>query len=111
MAKDCLRKEREGKEYDIRFRRVRHRVLRLFGCVLTFCAYEEAHWRALERARLEFRSVGGIGGRRPHRSEEHTSELQSRLHLVCRLLLEKKKNIVIQCTTICHHHYRYSHER
>src|SRR2546422_5613537 len=27
------------------------------------------------------------------RSEEHTSELQSRLHLVCRLLLEKKKNI------------------
>src|SRR2546422_5811778 len=29
--------------------------------------------------------------RRRHRSEEHTSELQSRLHLVCRLLLEKKK--------------------
>src|SRR3989449_6391062 len=28
------------------------------------------------------------------RSEEHTSELQSRLHLVCRLLLEKKKNIM-----------------
>src|SRR2546422_6988744 len=31
------------------------------------------------------------------RSEEHTSELQSRLHLVCRLLLEKKKNN-IHCT-------------
>src|SRR2546429_7384099 len=29
---------------------------------------------------------------RTKRSEEHTSELQSRLHLVCRLLLEKKKN-------------------
>src|SRR2546422_5711365 len=28
------------------------------------------------------------------RSEEHTSELQSRLHLVCRLLLEKKKNTI-----------------
>src|SRR5690554_7194541 len=28
------------------------------------------------------------------RSEEHTSELQSRPHLVCRLLLEKKKNII-----------------
>src|SRR5205809_4036196 len=28
---------------------------------------------------------------RHHRSEEHTSELQSRLHLVCRLMLEKKK--------------------
>src|SRR2546422_10178734 len=31
------------------------------------------------------------GGRIILRSEEHTSELQSRLHLVCRLLLEKKK--------------------
>src|SRR2546422_6531537 len=30
------------------------------------------------------------------RSEEHTSELQSRLHLVCRLLLEKKKKKIIQ---------------
>src|SRR2546422_5119430 len=30
-------------------------------------------------------------GARARRSEEHTSELQSRLHLVCRLLLEKKK--------------------
>src|SRR2546429_7170977 len=29
-----------------------------------------------------------------YRSEEHTSELQSRLHLVCRLLLEKKKKLV-----------------
>src|SRR2546422_6655259 len=29
------------------------------------------------------------------RSEEHTSELQSRLHLVCRLLLEKKKRIML----------------
>src|SRR2546422_7130346 len=31
--------------------------------------------------------------RRDLRSEEHTSELQSRLHLVCRLLLEKKKTV------------------
>src|SRR3712207_8368756 len=31
-------------------------------------------------------------GRRLGRSEEHTSELQSRQYLVCRLLLEKKKN-------------------
>src|SRR5215813_14408334 len=47
-----------------------------------------------------FRSRGGDApcaprtrGRtgRPRRSEEHTSELQSRPHLVCRLLLEKKK--------------------
>src|SRR2546422_8623021 len=32
-----------------------------------------------------------LGLSRRRRSEEHTSELQSRLHLVCRLLLEKKK--------------------
>src|SRR5206468_8273386 len=41
--------------------------------------------RAAERLRLP-------RGRRPLRSEEHTSELQSRSDLVCRLLLEKKKN-------------------
>src|SRR2546422_6264864 len=37
----------------------------------------------------------GRSGRRGGggRSEEHTSELQSRLHLVCRLLLEKKKGL------------------
>src|SRR2546422_8165821 len=48
----------------------------------------------------EGRGVGRGARRRGHRhararvlrSEEHTSELQSRLHLVCRLLLEKKKN-------------------
>src|SRR2546429_7142253 len=37
------------------------------------------------------------------RSEEHTSELQSRLHLVCRLLLEKKKNTTTQYYTILIH--------
>src|SRR2546429_5030787 len=34
----------------------------------------------------------------PDRSEEHTSELQSRLHLVCRLLLEKKKKQRHNCS-------------
>src|SRR5260370_9643036 len=34
---------------------------------------------------------GGVGTERTVRSEEHTSELQSHLNLVCRLLLEKKK--------------------
>src|SRR5712675_3480793 len=34
---------------------------------------------------------GDVGRLRGQRSEEHTSELQSRLHLVCRLRLEKKK--------------------
>src|SRR5687768_828778 len=36
-------------------------------------------------------AVSGPGAENLCRSEEHTSELQSRLHLVCRLLLEKKK--------------------
>src|SRR2546429_2528655 len=41
-------------------------------------------------ARKEFRVTHGRMAEY-RRSEEHTSELQSRLHLVCRLLLEKKK--------------------
>src|SRR2546429_6678100 len=36
---------------------------------------------------------------RLRRSEEHTSELQSRLHLVCRLLLEKKKTQITHITS------------
>src|SRR2546429_4241768 len=50
------------------------------------------------RVHIQGRGVGNVVGRdiQRHwcvdsRSEEHTSELQSRLHLVCRLLLEKKK--------------------
>src|SRR2546422_6409584 len=42
----------------------------------------------LKKWEISFR---GTHRSRPDRSEEHTSELQSRLHLVCRLLLEKKK--------------------
>src|SRR3712207_6853111 len=38
-------------------------------------------------------TAGAFTLRRCSRSEEHTSELQSRQYLVCRLLLEKKKNI------------------
>src|SRR2546422_6174012 len=37
------------------------------------------------------RQAGHLPTAPPRRSEEHTSELQSRLHIVCRLLLEKKK--------------------
>src|SRR5439155_6638763 len=42
----------------------------------------------------------GVRGTAPGRSEEHTSELQSRGHLVCRLLLEKKKNQFGLCDEI-----------
>src|SRR3712207_7833401 len=51
----------------------------------------------LERRRPPAGGGGGqrarSGGARAFRSEEHTSELQSRQYLVCRLLLEKKKKI------------------
>src|SRR2546422_1839964 len=51
-------------------------------------------WPARRRRRAaaaRHRSAGTWRCRAAARSEEHTSELQSRLHLVCRLLLEKKK--------------------
>src|SRR2546422_7939027 len=72
-------------------------LLKLIGCICR----PPGRWHL-------FRSGTGQNGSRPgysetaglltrrvamgrKRSEEHTSELQSRLHLVCRLLLEKKK--------------------
>src|SRR3712207_8833339 len=49
--------------------------------------------RVSERAAREIRPRRtAVRHRRSRRSEEHTSELQSRQYLVCRLLLEKKKN-------------------
>src|SRR5690625_5423101 len=71
--------------------------------------YDQFSWTAkssefIEQKQLKWGSLlfhlgvipvffGHVAGRRiPGRSEEHTSELQSRGHLVCRLLLEKKKN-------------------
>src|SRR5689334_24829287 len=47
-------------------------------------------WVLLVRSLFGF----GLRLRRRTRSEEHTSELQSQFHLVCRLLLEKKKSII-----------------
>src|SRR3712207_6994857 len=47
--------------------------------------------RPVARARLGRRVRGVAGADEAVRSEEHTSELQSRQYLVCRLLLEKKK--------------------
>src|SRR5256885_10236924 len=45
------------------------------------------------------------------RSEEHTSELQSPCNLVCRLLLEKKKNNVKSETPVLTRRHSYSHTR
>src|SRR2546429_6202909 len=49
--------------------------------------------------RTKLRQRAGLTLRLPGiaRSEEHTSELQSRLHLVCRLLLEKKNSMQLPC--------------
>src|SRR3712207_8746079 len=51
---------------------------------------------ARRSAQLEVRGDPAVlaSGVQVGRSEEHTSELQSRQYLVCRLLLEKKKNII-----------------
>src|SRR2546422_6286785 len=51
-----------------------------------------------ERTRRRITEFIDLWQARGARSEEHTSELQSRLHLVCRLLLGKKKNtVLIEC--------------
>src|SRR5687768_12037506 len=61
--------------------------------VASFCGYTP-QYKGLEALHRELRGKGFNVLGFP-RSEEHTSELQSRLHLVCRLLLEKKKKIYI----------------
>src|SRR4051794_41677593 len=50
------------------------------------------------------RSSSATAGSRSTRSEEHTSELQSPVHLVCRLLLEKKKNATFTQRPVPRHH-------
>src|SRR5699024_12765419 len=59
-------------------RRPNHRPV---GRIHRRSQWGNSHLKHSTRLRCEF----------PHRSEEHTSELQSRFDLVCRLLLEKKK--------------------
>src|SRR2546422_5821810 len=56
---------------------------------LPICAAGAPDAAAAGHAQTPPSAEAGVGTSR--RSEEHTSELQSRLHLVCRLLLEKKK--------------------
>src|SRR2546429_5205743 len=81
----------------------------IFSCVRSF-----SPWLRSKRRRGKFTlnpmywSIGGLRPTsKPRRSEEHTSELQSRLHLVCRLLLEKKK-IEIIVYIYCGHIYSMS---
>src|SRR2546422_1975480 len=60
----------------------------LFRSRLDRVRYDAAYRAARARFENAKRTLERL---EPLRSEEHTSELQSRLHLVCRLLLEKKK--------------------
>src|SRR5690349_23149943 len=63
----------------------RHAVLERAGAARADAVHEEGEGH-------ELAALGGaVAGQRGDRSEEHTSELQSRRDLVCRLLLEKKK--------------------
>src|SRR2546430_9517856 len=72
----------------------------------SFC-FAHALWhgpiaRSFRRLRSALARMRGVRSRF-ERSEEHTSELQSQSNLVCRLLLEKKKNNTspLTCTTAC----------
>src|SRR3989442_5915176 len=67
----------------------------LFPYTTLFRSIAAAHCRTGKVANVKSKTVPkGRDGLRLHvRSEEHTSELQSRPHLVCRLLLEKKKKL------------------
>src|SRR5690625_6070229 len=59
------------------------------------------HIEALTPSKLNSQLLNVYCLKRQHsRSEEHTSELQSRGHLVCRLLLEKKKTSIRQTCTL-----------
>src|SRR3712207_8260135 len=60
--------------------------------------------RERRRRRRCARAAAAAARRRPARSEEHTSELQSRQYLVCRLLLEKKKKQINQPTKVTVQH-------
>src|SRR2546422_7738354 len=74
--------------YTTLFRSQRRASARLHPRQPTFSAAQSAF------ASTRLHRATSANGTRPsavNRSEEHTSELQSRLHLVCRLLLEKKK--------------------
>src|SRR3712207_9361875 len=60
-------------------------------------AVDERDGQPVDLGLADVREVGVLDPlAREVRSEEHTSELQSRQYLVCRLLLEKKKKIIVQ---------------
>src|SRR5947209_11135039 len=93
-GKICEHKSDAGKWLDIH--RTAHRLGLKTNCTMLYGHIENAYHRIdhLLRLRELQDETGGFQTFIPlaFRSEEHTSELQSRQYLVCRLLLEKKKN-------------------
>src|SRR3712207_7128605 len=77
-----------------------HDALPISGAVVSFCGVVRDHDGGRAVTELEYvghptatEVITEIAEEFTARSEEHTSELQSRQYLVCRLLLEKKKNV------------------
>src|SRR5205809_4398112 len=80
--------------YTTLFRSLRHTHtshLLADGVPLPVVSARLGHSSVRVTAEIYSHMIHGQDDEAHHRSEEHTSELQSRLHLVCRLLLEKKK--------------------
>src|SRR5258707_4098451 len=73
-------------------------LFRSVVAILSAIAYPSYQEYVLRSRRVEAQSLLGEAAARQERSEEHTSELQSRQYLVCRLLLEKKKKYIEQYT-------------
>src|SRR3712207_7229532 len=84
-------------------------LFRSFDCSgLTQYAYAQAGIWIPRNSRAQYSALPKVsrGNLQAGRSEEHTSELQSRQYLVCRLLLEKKKTNITRptiLTTLCTH--------
>src|SRR5437870_8255604 len=80
-----------------------HDALPIFAGIIGDLGHEAAvdlDPRERKAREIAQRGVAGAKVDRSFRSEEHTSELQSRGHIVCRLLLEKKKHLA----STCHNH-------
>src|SRR5947208_12287464 len=71
--------------------------------------YPVSEWEQVRTRVAAFPSIDPVASwwKRLLRSEEHTSELQSPDHLVCRLLLEKKKNKICSMCEKWEHMYRF----
>src|SRR5688500_19784363 len=81
--------------YTTLFRSIENVAVSSFGTTFTLT-------RSGERAEIRTPLIGRHQARNTTRSEEHTSELQSPCNLVCRLLLEKKKQLLSKIARSAH---------